>query len=47
MGAPRRISEVGRRLLYGASLDEKDIAYGEKPGFSWGVSIRSVPKDWH
>ena len=45
--SPRRVTDVGRRLLYGACEDEKMAPFFEKPGYSWGVSIRTTPKDWH
>lgn len=44
--SPRRISDIGRRLVYGAGVDEKLAPFAQKPGYTWGVGIRTRPKDW-
>jgi hypothetical protein len=41
-----RVSPVGRRLLMNSIIDEKDIPITLKPGFTFGISTRSTPKDW-
>jgi len=41
-----RVSDVGRRLFYAASVDEKGLPFAQKPGFTWGVGTRTKPVDW-
>jgi len=41
-----RVTEVGRRLITTSRYDEKDYPFSVKPGFTWGISTRSKPKDW-
>ncbi len=38
-----RISDVGRRLIN--KDDEKDLLFCAKPGYTWGMSTRTGPKD--
>ena len=44
--SPRRVSDIGRRLLNGAGEDEKMMPFAEKRGYTWGVGLRTGPKDW-
>jgi len=44
--SPRRTTDIGRRLLYGAGKDEALAPFFQKPGYTWGVGIRTTPKDW-
>ena len=41
-----RISQIGRKLIESSTIDEKGLPFATKPGFSFGVSTRSVPKQW-
>ena len=41
-----RVSPVGRRLLMDSIVDEKEIPNTAKPGFTFGISTRSNPKEW-
>ena len=45
--SPTRVSSVGRRLQYGACTDEKHFPFAQKPGYTWGVGVRTKPRDWH
>jgi hypothetical protein len=37
-----RISDIGRRLV--SLNDEKNLAFCTKPGYTWGSSTRTQPK---
>ena len=39
--SPTRVSDIGRRLFYAAAVDEADKPFVEKPGRTWGVSVRT------
>lgn len=39
-----RISDIGRRMI--TSADEKDLLFCHKPGYTWGMSTRTGPKQW-
>lgn len=41
-----RVSDIGRRLFYAASEDEAELPFAQKPGFTWGVGVRTKPRDW-
>lgn len=38
-----RISDVGRRMI--TSNDDKELLFSQKPGYTWGMSTRTGPKD--
>jgi len=44
--SPSRISDVGRRLLVSAGVDEAGLPFAAKPGYTWGVGVRTKPRDW-
>ena len=44
--SPTRVSDIGRKLFYSAGVDEADKPFVEKPGRTWGVSVRTQPKVW-
>jgi len=39
--SPTRVSDIGRRLFYAASIDEAEKPFDQKPGRTWGVSVRT------
>lgn len=39
-----RISGIGRKLIESSTIDERGLPFATKPGFSFGVSTRTVPK---
>jgi len=41
-----RVTGIGRRLFKTSRVDEKDYPFSAKPGFTWGISIRTKPSDW-
>jgi len=40
-----RISAVGRRLIQLDGADDKHDSYWKKPGYTWGMSTRTQPRD--
>jgi hypothetical protein len=39
-----RISQIGRKLIESSTIDERGLPFATKPGFSFGVSTRTVPR---